>query len=130
VRLLVDTHVWLWMLANPERLNESTRVAIANPENEALLSVASAWEVAIKHALGKLPLRGPVSLLVDISVRELHINVLPIALDHALEAASLPAHHKDPFDRMLIAQARREELILVTADEAVRRYGGALMWAA
>ena len=129
MRLLVDTHVWLWMLAAPGRLNDATLAAISNPENEAVISVASAWEVAIKHALGKLPLSSTPSQLVDVSVRELRVTVLPIALDHALAAASLPSHHKDPFDRILIAQAQLGGLTLVTADEAIRKYGGAIMWA-
>jgi len=117
------------MLAAPERLNESTRAAIVNPESETVLSVASAWEVAIKHALGKLPLNNPPSRLLDVSVRELKLIVLPIALDHALAAASLPPLHKDPFDRMLVAQAQVGGLTLVTADAMIPRYGGAVMWA-
>jgi PIN domain nuclease of toxin-antitoxin system len=115
------------MLTTPERLADSARAAIANPNNEAVLSVASVWEVAIKHALGKLPLGRPPSQLVDVSVRELKVIVLPIALDHVLVAASLPLHHKDPFDRILVAQAQVDSLTLVTADEALRQYGGALM---
>lgn len=125
----MDTHVWLWMLAAPERLNDSARAAIANPENEAVLSVASAWEVAVKHALGKLPLSSPPDRLVDVSVRQFKVIVLPIALDHALAAASLPPIHKDPFDRILVAQAQLDGLTLVTADAIIRQYGGAVMWA-
>lgn len=125
----MDSHVWLWMLTTPERLNDSTRTALATPENEVVLSVASVWEVAIKHALGKLPLNGPASLLVDVSIRSLKVNILPIALDHALTAANLPPHHKDPFDRILVAQAQLEGLTLVTADHVIPQYGGALMWA-
>jgi PIN domain nuclease of toxin-antitoxin system len=128
VRLLIDTHVWLWMLATPGRLNDATLAAIKNQENEAVISVASAWEVAIKHALGKLPLSSTPSQLVDVSVRELKMSV-PIALDHVLAAASLPPHHKDPFDRILVAQAQLEGLTLVTADTAIWKYGGAVLWA-
>ena len=91
----MDTHVWLWTLTTPERLNESTRSAIRDPENEAVLSVASVWEVAIKHALGKLPLSGSPSRLIEVSVHQLKLNVLPIAAGHALAAATLPLHHKD-----------------------------------
>jgi PIN domain nuclease of toxin-antitoxin system len=100
-----------------------------NPDNEAVISVASAWEVAIKHALGKLSLSSTPSQLVDVSVRELKVSVLPIALDHVLAAASLPPHHKDPFDRILVAQAQLEGLTLVTADAAIWKYGGAVLWA-
>ena len=95
----------------------------------AILSVASAWELAIKHALGKLPLHGSPSQLVEVSVRELNMSVLPIALGHALAAAGLPLHHRDPFDRMLVAQAQLDGLTLVTADAALQAYGGALLWA-
>jgi PIN domain nuclease of toxin-antitoxin system len=130
VKLLVDTHIWLWMLTAPERMNEAARNAIANPANEVILSVASAWEVAIKHALGKLPLHAPPARLVEISVTMLGVNVLPIALDHALAAAALPQHHRDPFDRMLVAQAQLDGLTLVTADDVLRQYGGTLLWAA
>ncbi|HEX2687377.1 MAG TPA: type II toxin-antitoxin system VapC family toxin [Kofleriaceae bacterium] len=125
----MDTHVWLWMLAAPGRLNDSARAAIANPKNEALLSVASAWEAAIKHTLGKLPLNSPPSRLVDVSIQEFGMLVLPIALDHVLVAANLPQHHKDPFDRILVAQAQVDGSTLATADPALRQYGGALMWA-
>jgi len=129
VKLLVDTHVWLWILTTPERLCDGARSAITDDENEAILSAVSAWEVAIKYALGKLPLSMPPAELVDVSVRELRLTVLPIALDHALAAGALPPHHRDPFDRMLIAQAQLEGLTLVTADETIRQYGGALLWA-
>ena len=129
MKLLVDTHVWLWILTTPERLCDGARSAITDDENEAILSAVSAWEVAIKYALGKLPLSMPPAELVDVSVRELRLTVLPIALDHALAAGALPPHHRDPFDRMLIAQAQLEGLTLVTADETIRQYGGALLWA-
>jgi PIN domain nuclease of toxin-antitoxin system len=127
LKLLLDTHVWLWAMVSPERLNQATRTAIADPTNEAWLSVASAWETAIKRALGKLAL--DPALLVDVSIQQLRIQVLPIALDHALEAASLPAHHRDPFDRMLVAQARLEGLTLVTADHLLQKYDQGVMWA-
>jgi PIN domain nuclease of toxin-antitoxin system len=129
VKLLVDTHIWLWMLITPERLNDAARAAITDPANDTILSVASAWEVAIKHALGKLPLASSTAQLVAFSVHELKISVLPIELGHALAAAGLPPHHKDPFDRMLVAQARLADLTLVTADDAIRQYGGDVLWA-
>jgi PIN domain nuclease of toxin-antitoxin system len=129
VRLLLDTHVWLWMLTTPERLNEAARSAVADPAHEVVLSAASAWEVAIKHELGKLPLNGSPAQLVEVSIRELNVSVLPITIGHALAAATLPLHHKDPFDRMLVAQAGLEGLTLVTADEVIRQYDGVLLWA-
>ena len=126
----MDTHVWLWALATPGRLNHAALAAISDPENEVVLSVASAWEVAIKHAIGKLPLSSTPAQLVDVSMRELNVSVLPIALDHVLAAASLPLHNRDPFDRILIAQTQRDGLTLVTADTAILQYGAAVLWAA
>jgi PIN domain nuclease of toxin-antitoxin system len=90
VRLLLDTHVWLWMLSAPERLNTATQSALTDAATELWLSVASAWEVAIKHARGKLPLRDPVSDLVAVSRERFGMQVLSIGLPHALAAASLP----------------------------------------
>jgi PIN domain nuclease of toxin-antitoxin system len=129
VKLLLDTHAWIWMLASPERLCEEAQTALANSDNEVFLSVASAWEAGIKHTLGKLSLPAPLPSLAELSVQKFNIQVLPIALNHALTAATLPPHHRDPFDRMLVAQRDVEGLILVTADEAIRRYDGACLWA-
>jgi len=129
MRLLLDTHVWLWALTTPERVNEVVRSAIADTRNDTVLSVASAWELAIKHAAGKLSLASPAAELIEVSVQALRIRLLPIEVDHALLAASLPRHHNDPFDRMLIAQSRLAGLTLVTADAEIREYGDPLLWA-
>jgi PIN domain nuclease of toxin-antitoxin system len=129
VRLLLDTHVWLWMLSAPERLNATTQSALTDEANELWLSVASAWEVAIKHARGKLPLPDTVSDLVILSGDRFGMQLLPIRLPHALAAAALPPYHNDPFDRLPVAQAQLEAMSLVTADEVVARYG-ATVWAA
>ncbi|HEX8106464.1 MAG TPA: type II toxin-antitoxin system VapC family toxin [Kofleriaceae bacterium] len=116
MKLLVDTHVWLWMLTAPERMNQAARDAIVDPANEVIVSVASAWEVAIKHALGKLPLHAPPARLVEISVTMLAVNVLPIALDHALAAAALPP----PSSRSIRSHARGAS----SARWLDARYGG------
>lgn len=129
MKMLLDTHVWLWMVLEPERLSEAASDALANAQNETILSVASAWELAIKQALGKLSASGPVDTWVQSSLQDFELAVLPIGLQHALVAAALPPIHKDPFDRMLIAQAQVEGLVLVTADESIRQYGGAVLWA-
>jgi PIN domain nuclease of toxin-antitoxin system len=129
VKLLLDTHVWFWMLSAPERLNEATQSALTDSASELWLSVASAWEVAIKHARGKLPLQDPVSDLVVLSGERFGMSVLPIRLPHALTAAELPPHHNDPFDRLLVAQAQLEGMVLVTADEIVAKYGATVLWA-
>ena len=119
MRLLLDTHALLWALAEPERLSEAVRRAISEGGNEVLVSAASAWEVAIKREAGKL--RAPDDL-VEV-VEETGFTWIAISPRHALLAGSLPAHHRDPFDRMLVAQARTESLTLVTYDERLGRYG-------
>lgn len=119
MNLLLDTHVLLWALAGDPKLSEATQSAIANEENIVLVSAASAWEIAIKCALGKL--RAPDDLVAQLAAAD--IQHLPITMNHALAAGALPRHHEDPFDRMLIAQAQIEDLTIVTADGALHRYG-------
>ena len=122
MRVLLDTQVWLWMLGAPERLSRKARALVVSQENELLLSAASAWEIAIKHAVGKLQL--PESPEEYIPPLMIQTAITPLAVNHrhALRVASLPAHHRDPFDRILIAQAQIEELPILTADRAFRRY--------
>jgi PIN domain nuclease of toxin-antitoxin system len=129
MRALLDTHVWLWMLSEPERLSAKVQEILADPATELSLSVASAWEVAIKHARGKLPLPGSVEMLVEVSIGRFGLTLHPIQLSHAVAAARLPTHHNDPFDRLLIAQAALERMTLVTADKMLSLYGGQTLWA-
>ena len=126
MRLLLDTHIWLWAVMEPERLNPAVRTAIET-ETELVLSVASLWEMAIKHAAGKLRIEGNLETF-RLTVAQMRGTELVIRPEHALTAAALPQHHRDPFDRMLVAQAAIENLTLVTADEVVRSYGGDLLW--
>src|SRR5882724_9466747 len=104
------------MQAEPERLSARSRRLITNSENELLLSAASAWEIAIKTALGKLRLPEPTAGYVTSRMAEGGIQPLPVLHAHALRVATLPAHHRDPFDRLLIAQAQIEEMPILTAD--------------
>ena len=127
MRLLLDTHIWLWAAMEPERLNPAIRTAIET-ETELVLSVASLWEMAIKHAAGKLRIEGNLESF-RLTVTQMRGTELVIRPEHALAAAALPQHHRDPFDRMLVAQAAIDNLTLVTADEMVRSYGGDLLWA-
>jgi len=117
VRLLLDTHVLLWWL-NDSDLGETARDAIADPDNEVFVSAASAWEIAIKQALGKL--RGPIDLRAEISANG--FQSLPITIEHGLTAGALPRHHEDPFDRMLIAQAQLHAMTAVTRDDRFPLY--------
>ena len=128
MRLLLDTHVWLWLQHAPERLGPALP-AVADPGNELLLSAASSWEIASKYALGTLALPGPpTSYIPD---RIISSGVVPLAVQHshALAAAELPLHHRDRFDRLLIVQAMAEGASLVTSDPAFRPYQVDLLWA-
>jgi PIN domain nuclease of toxin-antitoxin system len=120
VRLLVDTHVFLWWRADDSRLGEAARQAIRDGQSDVFLSAASIWEIAIKHSLGRLEIPAPASA----AAMRLGFEPLPISLAHAEAAALLPPLHRDPFDRMLVAQARTEGLTLVTHDPVIRAYPG------
>lgn len=117
--LLLDTHVVLWAFAQPERLPAAVRAEITDPRNVVLVSAASIWEVEIKRALAKL--RAPDGL--HELCMERGFDSLDISFDHAVRAGSLPAHHADPFDRMLVAQSLVEGVAMVTADPVFERYG-------
>lgn len=125
MRLLLDSHVLFWSLAERRRLTPPVRAEINNIENEVYVSVASAWELAIKAALGRLRLPGNLEKIVAAS----GFQKLEISFAHAAAAGALPQHHKDPFDRMLIAQARSESLTLVSRDRQFSPYGVSMLWA-
>jgi PIN domain nuclease of toxin-antitoxin system len=120
LRLLLDTHVFLWWCADDARLGEVERQAIRDGANEVSLSAASVWEMAVKQALGRLQIPEPASAVVT----RLGIARLPVTFEHAEATAALPPLHRDPFDRLLVAQARIEGLTLVTRDPLVRSYPG------
>ncbi len=121
--LLLDTHAFLWWVANDRRLGAEARAAIANPSNVVYVSAASAWEIAIKRASGKLEAPGEIpSWISSHGFRE-----LPITVDHAVASGELPRHHSDPFDRILVAQARIENLALVARDDEIDKYGVAVL---
>jgi PIN domain nuclease of toxin-antitoxin system len=123
VRLLLDTHILLWWLSDDPLLPTSARQAVARPDNAVVVSAATAWEIAIKRAAGRL--EAPDDLLEVLSGND--FETLPISAAHALVAGGLPPHHSDPFDRMLIAQARSESLTLVSVDERFSQYGVELL---
>ncbi len=118
--MLLDTHIFLWWCADDPRLGGGERSAIRDGANDVLLSAASVWEMAIKQTLGRLQMPEPVSA----AVARLGISPLPITLEHAETTASLPLLDRDPFDRLLVAQARIEGLTLVTRDPQIRSYPG------
>ncbi len=123
MRLLLDTHVLLWWLAEPERLSTQSRDVLADGGNVVFISAATIWEAAIKERLGKLD--GASHLAAQ--VRGQNMTELPISFRHAAAAAALPPHHRDPFDRMLVAQAQCESLTFVTRDERAALYGVTLL---
>ena len=123
MKLLLDTHVWLWWHTEPERLASVVRRQIGDSRNEVFFSAASVWEMAIKRRLGKLPLPEPVSTYVMRRLAADDFVALAISVEHASAVEALESRHRDPFDRLLIVQARLEGLRLLTADDQVLAYG-------
>jgi PIN domain nuclease of toxin-antitoxin system len=126
-RLLLDTHVWLWSISAPDRLSPQVREQLDDPTTELYLSVAAVWEIAIKHAAGKLRYSGSPQTQVPIHIRRSGVATLGITVDHALQAAALPMHHRDPFDRLMLAQAASEQLVFATANARLAAYGVPLL---
>jgi PIN domain nuclease of toxin-antitoxin system len=122
MKLLLDTHVFLWYISADPQLPTVYRDAIRDPANEVYLSVASVWEAVIKHALGKLPLPAPPALYLPQQRAAHRIAALPIEEAVLADLATLPPLHRDPFDRILISQALHHGLTLVTVDDAMRAY--------
>lgn len=128
MRLLLDTHALLWWLAGDTQLSMAAREAIADEANEVLVSAASAWEVTTKRRLGKLPGAGPLAVDFAREVRLQGFRPLPITLEHGQVAGALVGAHRDPFDRMLVAQAREEKLALVSNESLFDEFGVARVW--
>lgn len=122
MRLLLDTHALLWWLFDDPKLSETARAAMAMPSSEVLVSAASAWEIATKHRIGKLPEAGDVAADLPRYLLEARFSALEISVEHALLAGSLVGQHRDPFDRMLIAPARLLGAPIVTMDPVFRDF--------
>ena len=118
-RLLLDTHVLLWSLAEPRKLSARARDALENAHNDVFVSAVSAWEITVKRAKGRMTAPDNLSAVIE----ERGFTHLPLTFHHAEQAASLPLHHRDPFDRFLVAQAQIEGLVLVTRDAQIPLYG-------
>ncbi len=123
--IIIDTHVLIWWLANDSQLGEKAKKEIANPTNTVYVSSATSWEISIKVMSGKLTLPGPMQNMRNIVYREGFFE-LPIILEHGTNAGQLPLIHKDPFDRMMIAQAIAEGFHLMTADQHIKKYPNVL----
>jgi len=128
VRLLLDTHALLWWLAGEEALSTTARTAISDEANAIYVSAASAWEIAAKHRLGKLPGVQAIVHDLDSVIAGQGFDALPISLRHGQAAGALPGPHRDPFDRMLIAQAMLEDLVLVSNERPFDDYGVRRLW--
>ena len=128
MKLLLDTHAFIWWDSDLARLSPRALSLCQNPENHLLLSVASVWEMQIKLQLGKLRLGLPLATIIDGQRETNGVEILPIELEHVLALEALPAHHKDPFDRLLIAQAKVEGVVLVSGDSIFSQYPVNLAW--
>ena len=128
MKLLIDTHIFLWMNGDTSKLSQNFKILSNSGEYDFYLSVASAWEIQIKYQLGKLSLPLPIEDLVNKNQLESDIHLLPIELAHISYLEQLPQHHKDPFDRMLIAQAGYENIPIVSADVQLDAYGITRIW--
>lgn len=128
MKLLFDTHAFIWWDGAPANLSTHVLALCQDPANTLLLSVVSVWEMQIKLHLGKLKLSLPLAEIIEGQRRTNNIEVLPIALDHVLALDTLPDHHKDPFDRLLIAQAIVEGATLMSNDPILRKYSAKLVW--
>lgn len=128
MRLLLDTQAFLWFVLNDARLSPTARGLVVDPGNELLFSPASYWEIAIKVSLGKYQVPGSFRDFMDRQIAINRLTILPITVAHAAVVASLPFHHRDPFDRLLIAQSLVENVPLVSSDSIVDAYGVVRHW--
>ena len=128
MKVLLDTHAFLWWITDDPRLSERARDIIGDGGNDVFFSVASAWEIAIKAGIGRLHLPNPADEFVTGEVVRNGFSVLPIHLVHALRVHALPPHHRDPFDRLLVAQSGIDELPLISRDPVFARYDIDIRW--
>ena len=126
-RYLLDTHTFLWWLTEDERLSKNA-LQIIESDVALFLSAASTWEIAIKHAKGRLELPKNLNTYIHGQIQKKNITSLPIQITHTLKTATLPPHHADPFDRILIAQTQLENMILITNDPLIKKYSVKTMW--
>lgn len=127
MNLLVDTHVFLWAISGDDRLTDPQISAFRNPENELWFSMASVWEVFLKVSTGKLQLAGEPQTFLKEQLTLNRVSLLPIRFEHAAQVMRLPWHHRDPFDRLLVAQAQWEQWPILTSDASFRKYGLAVI---
>jgi PIN domain nuclease of toxin-antitoxin system len=125
---LLDTHVFLWWITGASGLSAAAQQTLSQAAGRVLVSVVSLWEMAIKIKLGKLKMPEPFETYVLRQLQKNRMEILPIHAPHVFETLQLPPHHRDPFDRLIVAQARREDLLLISGDEALRAYDVKILW--
>lgn len=128
MRLLLDTHTFIWAATLDERLSSKAETLLLDNDNELFLSTASIWEIAIKTSLGKLILKQPIEQTINEQIQINGLQILNIESAHALAVASLPWHHRDPFDRLLICQSKLEKLTILGRDSVMNAYGADRIW--
>jgi len=128
MNLLLDTHTFLWFIAGNDSLSQKARTLIEDESNRVYLSAASLWEIAIKVSLGKLALSEPFETFIPEQLDVNSVELLGISVSHASRVASLPFHHRDPFDRLLAAQALMEDIPIISADDVLDAYGVTRLW--
>jgi PIN domain nuclease of toxin-antitoxin system len=128
MNILLDTHAFLWFIAGSDELSDKARELIEDENNRIFLSAASLWEMAIKVSLGKLTLSEPFETLIPEQLALNGLEILDITIAHTTQVANLPFHHRDPFDRLIIAQALEEQLPVISVDNAFDEYGVTRIW--
>ena len=127
MNLLLDTHTFIWFITGSEQLGKTARRMIENPDNESFISMASIWEMAVKVNIGKLELGKPFEKVID-DVNENGFQILPINFSHLVKYVDLELHHSDPFDRLIVAQAMTDNMIIITGDKYIKKYGVKTLW--
>lgn len=128
MRYLLDTHALIWFLEGDSSLSETAKALITDGKNELAVSIASIWEIAIKVSIGKLSLSQPFDNIFPSELKKQHIQVLPLKITHTSQVKNLPLHHRDPFDRLIIAQAMIEGMPVITVDKCFNDYDVGIIW--
>jgi PIN domain nuclease of toxin-antitoxin system len=128
MRLLIDAHTFLWFVWDDLQLGTNARALIVNPTNQKLISTVTYWEIAIKVSIGKIDLGEPYRAFMHREINRNNFDILPVSVDHAAAVSLLPFHHRDPFDRMLVAQAIVEQIPIVSGDPAFDAYSITRLW--
>lgn len=128
MRLLLDTHAFLWFINGDDNLSQHSKLLIQDANNEVLISIAILWEISIKNSLNKLELSQPFEVLISRELADNEFTLLPITVEHLIQLGKLPFHHRDPFDRLLIAQSLCEQLPIVSKDSQFDHYALEVIW--